>query len=206
MRSEVAPFFACFAHLRVSHSYIHAKVREEREGVLFRQIVCAPAFKIGSLVTPVILMIGEVEPVIDLEELARIAVHCGQELHRELGPGLLESVYEAVLAASISASGVPVERQKLVDIEYRGMVLREGFRADLLIGRSLIIEVKSVERLAPVHGKQLLTYLRLTKQPLGLLMNFGAPIFSEGLKRIVNNHTEVGSSNLRVNQQSVLRS
>ena len=136
----------------------------------------------------------------DLEELAGLAVDCGLRIHRELGPGLMESVYEAVLAASLLRRGASVERQKLVDIEYDGMVLREGFRADLLVGGKLIIEVKSVERLAPVHGKQLLTYLRLTRQPVGLLMNFGAPTFREGLKRIVNNHTDLASSPLRINR------
>jgi GxxExxY protein len=137
----------------------------------------------------------------DVEELARLAVDCGLQVHRELGPGLLESVYEAVLQASLARCGLAVERQKLVDIEYDGMLLREGFRADLLVGGRLIIEIKSVERLAPVYNKQLLTYLRLTKQPLGLLMNFGAPTFREGLKRVVNNHTDFASSRLRVNGQ-----
>ena len=91
-------------------------------------------------------------------------------------------------------------RQRTIDIEYDGMLLRDAFRADLLVGGALLIEVKSVERFAPVHGKQLLTYLRLTKRPLGLLMNFGAPTFKEGLKRIVNNHWDVAASPLRVNQ------
>ena len=138
--------------------------------------------------------------MIQLEEYARLAVDCGLHIHRDLGPGLLESVYEVVLEASLVRLGLPVQRQKLIDIEYDGMLLREGFRADLLVGGALIIEVKSVERFAPVHGKQLLTYLRLTKQPLGLLMNFGAPTFREGLKRIVNNHRDVASSPLRVNR------
>jgi GxxExxY protein len=136
----------------------------------------------------------------DLEELARLAVDRGLHVHRELGPGLLESVYEVVLEASLIRLGVPVQRQKAIDIEYDGMLLSGGFRADLLIGGSLIIEIKSVDRFAPVHAKQLLTYLRLTKQPLGLLMNFGAPTFREGLKRIVNNHVDYASSSLRVNQ------
>lgn len=136
----------------------------------------------------------------DLEECARLTVDCGLQIHRELGPGLLESVYEAVLQASLIQAGLAVERQKLIDIEYRGMRLREGFRADLLVESSLLIEVKSVERFAPVHGKQLLTYLRLTGQPLGLLMNFGAPTFREGLKRVVNNHLDIASSTLRVNR------
>jgi GxxExxY protein len=136
----------------------------------------------------------------ELEEYARLAVDCGLQIHRELGPGLLESVYEAVLQASLVQAGVTVERQKLIDIEFRGRLLREGFRADLLVGGTLLIEVKSVERFAPVHGKQLLTYLRLTKRPLGLLMNFGAPTFREGLKRVVNNHLDIASSPLRVNR------
>lgn len=137
---------------------------------------------------------------LDIEELARLAVDCGFKIHKELGPGLLESVYEAVLAASLVDCGLTVERQKPIDIEYRGMVFREGFRADLMVDGRLIVELKSIERLAPVHGRQLLTYLRLTRQPLGLLMNFGAPTFREGVKRVVNNHTGFASSRLRVNQ------
>jgi len=136
----------------------------------------------------------------DLEEMARLAVDCGFHIHSELGPGLLESVYEAVLAAKLTRMGLVVERQKPIPIHYDGIELAEGFRADIVVGGSLIIEVKSIERLAPVHGKQLLTYLRLTKQPLGLLMNFGGATFREGVKRIVNNHTDFAASRLRVNQ------
>jgi GxxExxY protein len=138
----------------------------------------------------------------DIEELARIAVDCGFRIHRDLGPGLLESVYEAILAASLHRAGLMVERQKPVLIEYDGMTLGEGFRADILIERLLIIEIKSVERMAPVHGKQLLTYLKLSKQPLGLLMNFGAATFQDGVRRVVNGHTNFASSRLRVNQSS----
>ncbi len=138
----------------------------------------------------------------DVEELARVAVDCGLRIHRKLGPGLLESVYEAVLASSLAKRGLAVERQKPIEIKFDGLVLQEGFRADLVIEGVLIIEIKSVERLAPVHGKQLLTYLRLAEQPLGLLMNFGGATFREGLKRIVNNHTNFRTSHLLVNQQS----
>jgi GxxExxY protein len=138
--------------------------------------------------------------ITDVEELARVAVDCGFKMHADLGPGLLESVYEAVLAASLARSGLAVERQKIIPIEYDGLALAEGFRADLLVGGTLIIEIKSVERLTPVHGKQLLTYLRLAKQPLGLLINFGAATFRERIKRVVNNHTNFASSRLRVNQ------
>jgi len=139
----------------------------------------------------------------DVEELASLAIDCGLRIHRELGPGLLESVYEAVLAASLIRLGLQVERQMPIDFEYDGMTFPEGFRADLLVEGLLIIELKSIERLAPVHGKQLLTYLRLAKQPLGLLLNFGGETFREGIKRVVNNHTSFAPSRLRVNQPSL---
>ena len=141
----------------------------------------------------------------DLEELARLAVDCGLRIHKELGPGLLESVYEAVMAASLSRLGLVIDRQKPIDFEFDGMAFREGFRADLLVDGRLIIELKSIERLMPVHGKQLLTYLRLAKQPLGLLMNFGGETFREGVKRVVNNHVDFASSRLRVNQSSLIQ-
>jgi GxxExxY protein len=122
----------------------------------------------------------------NLEKLAALGIQCGFAIHRDLGPGLLESVYETLLAAKLARSGVLVERQKPIDIEYDGICIREGFRADLLIERRLIVEVKSSERLAAVHSKQVLTYLRLLDLPLGLLMNFGGETFREGLKRVVN--------------------
>jgi GxxExxY protein len=140
----------------------------------------------------------------DIEELARLAVDSGFKIHKDLGPGLLESVYETVLAASLARGGLAVERQKPIAIEYDGMALGEGFRADLLVEGRLIIEIKSLERLAPVHGKQLLTYLRLAKQPLGLLMNFGGETFRDGIKRVVNQHTDFAPSRLRVNQIPVI--
>lgn len=124
----------------------------------------------------------------DVESLARIAVDCGLKVHRDLGPGLLESVYETIMAASLLRAGLAVERQKPIAIEYDGMVLKEGFRADLVVEGQLLIEVKSVDRLAPVHAKQLLTYLRLSQRPLGLLMNFGGMSFREGLRRLANNY------------------
>lgn len=124
----------------------------------------------------------------DVERLARIAVDCGLKVHRGLGPGLLESIYEIVMAASLARAGLAVERQKPIAIEFDGMRLGEGFRIDLLVEGQLLIEVKSVERLAPVHSKQLLTYLRLSKRPLGLLMNFGEATFREGVRRLANNY------------------
>ncbi len=124
----------------------------------------------------------------DIEDLARIAVDCGYKLHESLGPGLLESVYEACLFQSLAKRGLFVERQKPIAIHFDGVVLEEGFRADLLVERRLLIELKSIERLAPVHGKQVLTYLRLMDISLGLLMNFGAATFREGVRRIANNY------------------
>lgn len=124
----------------------------------------------------------------DVEQLARIAVDCGLRVHRGLGPGLLESVYEVVLAETLRRSGLEIVRQKPIRIEFEGMSLGEGFRADLVVEGHLLIEVKSVERIAPVHGKQLLTYLRLSGCPLGLLMNFGGATFREGLRRVANNY------------------
>ncbi|HEX9946025.1 MAG TPA: GxxExxY protein, partial [Allosphingosinicella sp.] len=127
----------------------------------------------------------------EIERLATIAVDCGFRVHDGLGPGLLESVYEAVLAHSLTARGLAVERQKPVPIQLEGVVLNEGFRADLLVEGKLLIELKSLERAAPVHGKQVLTYLRLLDLPLGLLMNFGAATFKEGIKRVANNRSSL---------------
>ena len=124
----------------------------------------------------------------DLEELARVAVDCGFKLHETLGPGLLESVYEACLFQSLAARGLYVERQRMVPIRYEGVVLDEGFRLDLLVERQLLIELKSTENHAPVHAKQFITYLRLMDLPLGLLMNFGCATFKEGVRRIANNY------------------
>ena len=122
----------------------------------------------------------------EVEELARVAVDCGFRLHEALGPGLLESVYEACLEASLAERGLRVERQRPVPVRFGALVIEEGFRADLLVEGRLLIELKSTERFAPVHAKQVLTYLRLLELPLGLLMNFGAPTFREGVRRIAN--------------------
>jgi iron complex transport system substrate-binding protein len=126
----------------------------------------------------------------DIERLAKTAIHCGFKLHDDVGPGLLETAYEAFLAALLAERGLHVEVQRPVPVTYRGIVIRDAFRADLLVEIRLVIEVKSVERLAAVHSKQLLTYLRLMDQPLGLLMNFGADMFRNGLKRIINNRSD----------------
>jgi len=135
----------------------------------------------------------------DKEELSRIVVDCAYRMHVEIGPGLLESVYEAVLE-----KGLKVSRQQPIPIEVMGLSINEGFRADLIVEDLLLIELKSVEKPASVHSKQALTYLRLLNLPLGLLINFGAATFKEGCKRIVNGHQDFVSSRLRVNQQEVM--
>ncbi|TVQ04766.1 MAG: GxxExxY protein [Planctomycetaceae bacterium] len=138
----------------------------------------------------------------NVEEISAIVVDCAFHLHVDLGPGLLESVYEAVLARILAERGLRVERQKAVVFEYQGIRFDDGLRVDLLVNDCLIIELKSVEALKPLHSKQLLTYLRLLQMPLGLLINFGAPTFKEGCKRLVNNHQNFASSRLRAREKT----
>jgi GxxExxY protein len=137
-----------------------------------------------------------------IEELSAIVVDAAFHLHRDLGPGLLESVYEAVLTKVLRDQGLSVARQVTVPISFAGMTIDEGFRSDLVVENRLVIELKSVEAMAPVHRKQLLTYLRLMHLPLGLLINFGANTFKDGVTRIINGYHPLGPSRLRVNQRS----
>jgi GxxExxY protein len=138
---------------------------------------------------------------LDVEELSAIVVDCGLQVHRDLGPGMLESAYEAVLAHLLARKGLEVERQKIIPIHYGGLVIDQGFRADLVVGQRLLIELKAVERLSSIHGRQVLTYLKFMNLPVGLLMNFATDKFRDGLKRIVNNHVDTGNSRLNINQQ-----
>lgn len=126
----------------------------------------------------------------DIDRLARIAVNCGFHIHREIGPGLLETAYEAVLCEALRQEGLLVERQVAVPLTYRDVKVDVAFRADIVVERSLLIELKSVERNAAVHAKQVLTYLRLMKLPVGLLMNFGLAVFKDGVQRIANGHAD----------------
>ena len=124
----------------------------------------------------------------EIEALARIAVDCGFHLHRDIGPGLLESVYQALMVASLRERGLSVAVQVEVPIKFKGVVVDNAFKADLIIEGLLLIELKSTEKVGLVHSKQVLTYLRLLDMPLGLLMNFGQPTFKQGLQRVANNH------------------
>ena len=139
--------------------------------------------------------------MVEIDRISGDVLDVALRVHRELGPGLLESVYEMILAAKLAAMGYRVERQRPIDIEYDGLRFDAAFRIDLLVDGRLLVEIKSAERINPAHGKQLLTYLRLTKQPVGLLINFGGATLKEGIKRIVNDYRPSASPRLRVNQQ-----
>ena len=136
----------------------------------------------------------------DLEAISGDVIDVALKLHRELGPGLLETVYEMILAGRLEQMGYKTARQRAIDVTFDGLHFPAAFRIDLLVDDRLLVEIKSVERLNPVHGKQLLTYLRLTQQPVGLLINFGGETLEEGLKRIVNDYRPSASPRLRVYQ------
>jgi len=127
------------------------------------------------------------EPSQEEDRIAAIVVDACIKLHTALGPGLLESVYEIILARVLELKGCCVVRQAPIPIVFNGMNFEEGFRADLLVNNLLIIELKSVEKILPVHKKQVLTYLRLTGMRLGLLINFGEELMKTGIHRIINN-------------------
>lgn len=120
------------------------------------------------------------------DDIAKIVMDKAFHIHRNLGPGLLESVYETILATQIQHLGLDVRRQVPIPIEFEGVTFDEGFRADLIVNDKVIVELKSVEKTQPVHSKQLLTYLRLTGCKLGLLINFGEHLMRDGFKRIAN--------------------
>lgn len=119
-------------------------------------------------------------------DLASIIVDCCYHIHVNLGPGLLESVYEEVLFTELTEIGLKVERQKQLPVIWKNKKLDLGFRTDLIVESKVIIEIKSVEEIHPVHPKQLLTYLKLTNLKLGLLINFNSPLIKTGITRIVN--------------------
>jgi GxxExxY protein len=128
--------------------------------------------------------------VIQENFLAKEIVDAAYQVHTSLGPGLLESVYETALAHTLKKKGLSIERQFPIPVNYDGIVFNEGFRADLIVNNKVIIELKSVEQIASVHKKQLLTYLRLSDKKLGLLINFGATLIKDGITRIANGLNE----------------
>jgi iron complex transport system substrate-binding protein len=126
--------------------------------------------------------------VLPIDELSSIAIDEAISIHREFGPGLFESVYEAVLVGRLRHRGLKVERQVLVRAIFDGQVFDPAFKIDILVDDRLILEIKAVEQLSKAHSKQLLTYLRLLKQPVGLLLNFNGATMKEGLRRVVNDY------------------
>jgi GxxExxY protein len=142
---------------------------------------------------------------VELDDITGAIVDAAVGIHRILGPGLLESLYESVLACELRRRALHVDRQRLISFSYDGMDNEDAFRADLFVEERVIVEVKSLERMAPVHTKQVLTYLRLTNLRVGLLFNFGAETMREGVNRVVNNYTASSASLLRINQVLIER-
>ena len=120
-------------------------------------------------------------------QIAKIIVNTSYDIHVKLGPGLLESVYEEILYFELGEQGLNVERQKPIPVFWKGIKMKVGFRADLVVENKVIIELKSVEYIASVHPKILLNYLKITKLKLGLLINFNEKLIKDGITRIVNN-------------------
>ncbi len=129
----------------------------------------------------------------DLEILASKVVDTALSIHIDVGPGLLESVYEQLLANRLRQQGLTVDRQLPVGAKIDGLDFPDAFRIDLLVEGKLLVEIKSIEKHAPIHAKQTLTYLRLMQLPLGLLINFGGITLKEGIKRVVNNYRQGAS-------------
>lgn len=130
------------------------------------------------------------EGAFDIEKVITDAIDTGFLIHDRLGPGLLESAYEVLFEALMIKRGYRVERQRPISLQFDGLLLPDVYRVDIIVEGRLIVELKSAEQLAPVHSKQLLTYLRVTGLPVGLLMNFGGVLFKDGVKRIINNRSD----------------
>ena len=123
-------------------------------------------------------------------EVAQVIVDVAFQVHKQLGPGLLESVYQTVMAHELRKRGLRVQSEAPVPVVWDGIRMEVGFRADLLVEQCVMVELKSVESVAPVHKKQLLTYLRIADRRLGLLINFGTALIKDGISRVVNNLRE----------------
>jgi GxxExxY protein len=128
----------------------------------------------------------EVRVAAEIESLAKQTVHAALAVHRALGPGLLESAYQQCLGIELGLTGISVEREKLLPLVYRGYPIETAYRLDLIVGGKLLVELKAVETVAPIHEVQVLTYLKLLKLPLGLLINFNVPLIKDGISRILN--------------------
>lgn len=120
-------------------------------------------------------------------EISGIIIDCAFKIHKTLGPGLLESVYQTALAYELRKRGLKVTIEQAIPVIYEDVKLEVGFRADLIVENKIVVEVKSIEAIVPVHAKILLTYLRLTNKKLGLLINFNVNLIKDGIKRVVDN-------------------
>jgi len=127
-------------------------------------------------------------------QLTEKIIGCAIEVHKALGPGLLESAYEECFCHELAQNGIPFSRQVSLPVVYKGIKLECGFKIDVLVNDLVIIELKAVEKLLPIHDAQLLTYLKLYRRPLGLLMNFNVPALKDGIKRLVNQFQETSAS------------
>ena len=128
--------------------------------------------------------------MIELNKITEKIINGAISVHKELGPGLLESAYEACLVYELASQNLKVERQKSLPLRYRGIQLDCGYRLDLLIEESIIMEIKAIEKLEPIHEAQLLSYLKLSKCPVGLLINFNVKVLRDGIRRLVNQFKE----------------
>ncbi|HSK70016.1 MAG TPA: GxxExxY protein [Candidatus Limnocylindria bacterium] len=134
----------------------------------------------------------------DLNDRSEQIIGAAIEVHRAVGPGLLESAYEECLCHELALQKVPFRRQHPLPLNYKGMRLECGYRVDILVDDVVVVEVKTVERLAPIHTAQLLTYLKLGGWPLGLLINFNVPVLKSGIKRVMNGFPEASSRTTRL--------
>ena len=125
-----------------------------------------------------------------IDQIASEIVDTAFKIHCKLGPGLLESAYEACMAYELTKRGFMVERQKSQPVNYDGLEIEVGYRLDLLVNDSVIIELKAVEQLVPIHQAQLMTYLKLSGKTLGFLINFNVPLIKQGIRRIANQHQD----------------
>jgi GxxExxY protein len=128
------------------------------------------------------------KPLPQIDQITAAVIDEAIRIHRELGPGLFESVYESILAGRLEAAGLRVDRQLTVPVEFDGQRFDAAFRVDILVEECLVLEIKAVDQLSKAHERQLITYLRLMKQPVGLLLNFSGATMKEGIRRLVNNY------------------
>ena len=122
----------------------------------------------------------------EIEQLATQTVNAALTVHRTLGPGLLESAYQECLAIELSLAGLTIEREKVLPLTYRGRAIENAYRLDLIINGQLLVELKAIDAIQPIHRVQVTTYLKLLKLPLGLLINFNVPLIKDGITRVLN--------------------